>query len=178
VAERELMLLVISARLRLLPDYEWEAVVPQVRAALLEAFSFDRRDLGQDVLLSEALSVVQAVPGVAYVDVDVLDGVTEDTPLDELEKLASELELKERIVVNMARIQTHHVVERKIETLSSIARRYEMSEIDLWELNTGIVDPDKLKVGQALSIPRRIRPAQLAYLSPDVPDTLILTELT
>jgi hypothetical protein len=26
--------------------------------------------------------------------------------------------------------------------------------------------------------PRGIRPAQLAYLSPDVPNTLILTELT
>jgi len=28
------------------------------------------------------------------------------------------------------------------------------------------------------TLPRPILPAQLAYLSPDIPDTLILTELT
>ena len=178
VAARELMLLVVSARVRLLPDYHWEAVAPRVRAALLEAFSFDRRELGQDVLLSELLSVVQRTPGVAYVDVDVLDSVAGDTPLDELERLAGVLKRKERIVVHRGRIQTYHVVEREIETLSSIAWRYGISEIDLWDSNKHVEDPDNLEVGTRLLIPRRLRPAQLAYLSADVPDTLILTELT
>jgi predicted phage baseplate assembly protein len=177
IATRELMLLVISAKVRLLPDYQWESVAPQVRATLLETFSFERRDLGQDVLLSEVLSTIQRVPGVAYVDVDILDNVTEGTPPAELDKLAGELGLKERIVVEMGRVQTYHVVERKIETLSSIAARYEMDEIDLWELNQDIQDLDNLPVGKRLAIPSRIGPAQLAYLSPEVPDTLILTEL-
>ena len=35
LAVRELMLLVISARVRILPDYQWEPVVTQLRAALL-----------------------------------------------------------------------------------------------------------------------------------------------
>jgi predicted phage baseplate assembly protein len=178
IAARELILLVISAKVRLLPDYQWESVAPQVRATLLETFSFDRRDLGQDVLLSEVLSTIQRVPGVAYVDVDKLDSVTEGTPPVELDKLAGELGLKERILVDMGRVQNYHVVERKIETLSSIAARYEMDEIDLWELNPDIQDLDNLPVGKRLAIPSRIRPAQLAYLSPEVPDTLILTELT
>ena len=71
---RELLLLVISANIRILPDYIWDQVVAQVRRRLLETFSFERRDLGQDVVLSEVISAMQAVPGVAYVDVDVLGG--------------------------------------------------------------------------------------------------------
>ena len=41
VADRELMVLVISAKLKVLPDYLFESVAPQVRARLLDQFSFD-----------------------------------------------------------------------------------------------------------------------------------------
>ena len=51
---RELKLLVLSARVRIHPDYLWEKVEPRIRAALLDTFSFERRELGQDALLSEA----------------------------------------------------------------------------------------------------------------------------
>ncbi len=47
IAMRELVLLVVSANVSVHPDYQWEKVEPQVRAALLDAFSFERRDLGQ-----------------------------------------------------------------------------------------------------------------------------------
>jgi hypothetical protein len=138
---RELMLLVISAKVRLLPDYQWESVEPQIRAALLEAFSFERRELGQDVTLSEAISVIQRVPGVAYVDVDTFDSVPETTPPEDLANLAETLQgpdqPKPRIPVRLAWID---------------------SDTDVPE--------------------DRIRPAQLAYLSPEIPDTLILSELT
>ena len=77
---RELMLIVISARIRILPEYQWEPVVTQVRTALLDAFGFERRELGQDVLLSEVISFMQAVRGVKYVDVDVLRGIPEKIP--------------------------------------------------------------------------------------------------
>ena len=72
---RELMLIVISARIRILPEYQWEPVVTQVRTALLDAFGFERRELGQDVLLSEVMSAMQAVRGVGYVDVDAFGGI-------------------------------------------------------------------------------------------------------
>ena len=49
----------------------------RIRSALLEEFGFERRELGQDVALSEVTSVIQQVPGVAYVDVDVLGGIPE-----------------------------------------------------------------------------------------------------
>jgi len=137
VEVRELMLLVISARVRILPDYQWEKVEPKIRTALLDALSFERRELGQDVSLSEVISTIQSVRGVAYVDVDILDKVPETITPDDLKNLANDLTLNPRILVNMARIDP--------------------------------AAPDPAK---------RIQPAQLAYLSPDVPDTLILTELT
>ncbi len=130
-------LLIISGKVRLLPDYLWEAVAPQIQAALRDTFSFDRRHLGQDVALSEVISVIQAMRGVAYVDVDILDAIPENASLEELTKLAETLSLRPRLVAHMARV------------------------------NPSATDPDE-----------HIQPAELVYLSPDVPDTLILTELT
>ena len=172
---RELMLLVFDARVRLLPDYLWESVAPTIRGALLDAFSFDCRELGQDVLLSEVMGVIQAVRGVAYVDVDVVDAVDEGVTTDELELLADDLRRRERVVVEIDRIQTSHLVQRSGETWSSIAARYGIAEDQLQALNPDIDAP---AVGGHVRIPRTIRPAQLAYLSPNVPDTLILAELT
>lgn len=54
------------------PDYLKEKVEAGVRGALLTAFSFDARGLGQAVALSEVVAVIQAVPGVLGVDVDAL----------------------------------------------------------------------------------------------------------
>lgn len=136
VAVRKLKLLVISAKVRLLPDYQWEAVEPKIRAGLLDKFSFAQRELGQDALPSEALSVIQAQAGVAYVDLDVFDAVDESASAETLATLGA-LELKPRVTVDKAKIDKQQV------------------------------DPS-----------RRILPAQLAYLSPAVPDTLILTELS
>jgi predicted phage baseplate assembly protein len=134
IAVRELMLVFVSARVRLHPDYLWELVAPQIRDKLLETYSFERRELGQDVVLSRVIRTIQGVAGVVYVDVDLLDSVDEHVTPAQLTQLASTLALKQRIPVEMAR-----------------------------------------RDAQA---PRGIRPAQLAYLSPDVPNTLILTELT
>jgi predicted phage baseplate assembly protein len=59
VDARHAMFIFIGAKIRVLPDYQWESVEPQVRAALLDAFSFERRDLGQDVLLSEVIRAIR-----------------------------------------------------------------------------------------------------------------------
>jgi predicted phage baseplate assembly protein len=136
LAVRKLKLLVIVAKVRLLADYDWESVEPKIRQALLDTFSFARRQLGEDVVKSQVISTIQAVPGVAYVDLDVLDSVYEDADLSDLENLAKTLALSDRIPVHLARL-----------------------------------DPD------AATLPRPILPAQLAYLSPEIPDTLILSEL-
>jgi predicted phage baseplate assembly protein len=141
VEVRKLKLLVIQARVRVLPDYIWEKVEPNVRAALLDKFSFGQRDFGQDALLSEAISAIQAVQGVSYVDVDKFDGVDEQQVVDALaeknKSLADQITLQPRVPV-------------------------ELAQLDLKE-----TDPSK-----------RIKPAELAYFSPDIPDTIILSEIT
>ena len=148
---RELMLLIVSARVRILADYQWESVALKIRAALFNNFSFERRELGQDVRLSEVISTIQQVAGVDYVDVDILDSVSEteakqpDLLTRKLEKLAKvgmemgaeqPLQPKQRINVNLA------------STCPQVGDRY---------------------------FP--IEPAQLAIFSPQVADTLILKEL-
>ncbi|RCJ32424.1 putative baseplate assembly protein [Nostoc punctiforme NIES-2108] len=95
---RELMLLIISANVRILANYQWESVALIIRTALFDKFSFERQELGENVVLSGVISTIQQVPGVDYVDVDILDTVSEteaqnpgilNTKLQELAKVGS-----------------------------------------------------------------------------------------
>lgn len=184
VEVREHLLLVISARVRIDADYRFEAVESAVRTALVEALGFERRELGQDVTLSEVMAAVHAVRGVVAADIDALDGVDEKISPEELEKIAEDLVLRQRVVAETARVREHHPVRRQGETLASVAGRYGTSVEVLVELNPDLVAGSdeangvKLKVGDVLKIPRTVLPAQIAYLSGDLPDTLILTEWT
>ena len=67
----------ISAQVKVLPGYHWESVEPQIRSALLDAFSFNNRGLAQDVVLSNVVRTIQQIEGVDYVDVDTLDALGE-----------------------------------------------------------------------------------------------------
>jgi hypothetical protein len=137
VAIRRLKLLVMSARVRILADYQWESVVPKIRNALLAAYGFDRRDLGQSAFLSEAIGITQSVEGVSYVDVQIFDGVGDNVTAAQLAGLASTLSLNDFVEADLARV------------------------------DPAATDPAK-----------RILPAELAIFTPDIPDTLILTEIT
>jgi predicted phage baseplate assembly protein len=77
VQPREMLVLLLAARVAVEPDYAWVDVEPAVRAALVAAFGFDRRQPGEDVFLSEVITVMQRVPGVSFVDVDSFGGVPE-----------------------------------------------------------------------------------------------------
>ena len=79
VGVRELLALVVSAQVKVLPGYDWELVEPAVRARLLDVLGFDRRELGQDVLPSEVITAIQGVAGVDYTDLDVLRAIDEAT---------------------------------------------------------------------------------------------------
>jgi predicted phage baseplate assembly protein len=138
---RERLALVISAKVRIHPDYLWDALEPKIRTAVLDMFGFERLDLGEDLLLSDAIRAIQEAPlrgssalgikGVAYVDVDVFDAISESQLLQGFAApAAANLKRNERIVVEPARVTGH-----------------------------------------------KLLPAQLAYLTPEVPDTLILQEL-
>jgi hypothetical protein len=140
---REAVFLIVAVRVRVLEDHLWKDVEPKLRSALLNTLGFERRELGQDVLLSEVIGTMQAVEGVAWVDVDLLDGVSEtdaadpDTLAAKLEGLTAGDQPKQRVVVHLARI------------------------------DSAAAEPAP-----------RIRRAQLAYLNPALPDTLLLTEVT
>jgi len=99
LAVRELVILVLSANVRLAADYQWEPVVIKIRAALLDDFGFQHRALGQPALLSEVIAVMQKINGVEYVDVDAFVGIPEKIvqtdgtrQLLSLEQIAKEVE--------------------------------------------------------------------------------------
>jgi Baseplate J-like protein len=151
---RELMFLIISARVRILPDYQWESVGLKIKAALFDTFSFERRKLGQDVELSEVISTIQQVVGVDYVDVDILDSVSE-TEAKQPELLKTKLE-------NFASLGMQSGAEQPLQPKQRI--------------NVNLAYADSVDSADK-STSSRIEPAQLAILSPQVADTLILKEL-
>ncbi len=136
---RELVLLIASANVRLHPDYEWSPAEPQIRSALLEEFGFEKRELGQDVYASEIIAAIHKVEGVVYVDLDLLESLSEEEALDEA------------------------LLLQKVNLLKSAQPGRPQKGIDVRHA----------RPGAGLDI----LPAQLAILSPNVSDTLILTEL-
>ena len=120
---RRLRLLVVAAKIRIQPDYRWETVAPAIRAALGDRFGFRRRELGQDVTRGEVLAAIQAVAGVDYVDLDILDAVDEDQVRRELIEptpggLAAALGLRSRLRARLARRESEppppHIVPAEL----------------------------------------------------------------
>jgi hypothetical protein len=148
---REMLSLVISANVGVLPDYAWEFVEPKVRAALLDAFSFERRELAQDVTKSEVISVVQRVRGVAFVDLDLLAAISESDVEAEITKTT----------LNAGQKGNGQAAGFS-ESLADVKHRV--------AVRPARVNP------QAAEFSDRIAPAQLAVLSPELPETLVLME--
>lgn len=98
----ERVLLVVSAKVNVLPEYLWEKVKEKMRDLLFDRLGFENRELGQSVTLSEVLSLMQSVPGVNYVDFDILDSVSEETLADP--NFGAKLTLKARVNASLARM--------------------------------------------------------------------------
>ncbi|TDH62150.1 putative baseplate assembly protein [Dankookia rubra] len=84
LAPRAGRLVLLAAGVAVEPDRLWSDVEPVVRAALLDHFGFDRRMLGQTLHASEVVAAIQAVPGVAYVDLRLLAGIPQPSRLEDL----------------------------------------------------------------------------------------------
>ncbi|MEH2127696.1 baseplate J/gp47 family protein [Nostoc sp.] len=141
---RELMLLIISANVRILANYQWSSVALIIRAALFDKFSFERQELGENVVLSGVISTIQQVPGVDYVVVDILDSVSE------------------------TEAQNPDILNAKLKELGKVGITLGNGQPKQWiPVNLAVFD----------STTNQLFPAQLAILSPQVPDTLILKEL-
>jgi hypothetical protein len=135
---RELLLIVMSAGVAIDPDYEWDKVEAAIRAALLTAFSFDNRDLGQDVMLSEVIRTIQNMPGVVYVRIDKFGAISLDLAGSDPKTLPAKI----------------------VEAITKLDR-----------------PPGRLPVNPARIDGTTIRPAQIAYISPDLPETVLLTQI-
>jgi predicted phage baseplate assembly protein len=136
IALRRLRLLVMVAGVKIMPAWQWETVATNLRSTLLDLYSFDRRELGQSAFLSEAVSAMQAVDGVLYVNMQKFASVPESVTAGQLAGLAQSLGL------------------------------------------TGAVQAEVAHVDPTVSDPAsRIVPAELVMLTPDIADTLILTEI-
>jgi predicted phage baseplate assembly protein len=114
---RELLALTLSARVGLAPDYAWESVEPALRAALLDRFGLERRALAQNAYLSEIVSCMQTVAGVAGVDVDAFDSLGDAALLAGFERdgddgkvpIPMSPELRQRVSVLPARLDVDDV---------------------------------------------------------------------
>ena len=152
----ELMLVLLVASIHILPDYQWESVEPRIRQRLLDTFSFERRELGQAVFLSEVISTIQQVPGIAYVDVDILDTVSETEAADPA-KLVAKIQALTQNEVSPNGIQPSATSADESQNEKQPKNRIPVSLARMGP------NPNK-----------RFLPAQLAVLSPRVPLSLIL----
>jgi hypothetical protein len=151
---RELLALTLSAKVGLAPDYAWETVEPQVRAALLDRFGFERRGLAQNAYLSEIVACIQSVRGVAWVDADAFGYLDEATVVEGLGGDGNGDKGDGGSGPGMVAIARTGTFDRLAvnQRVQALPARY---------------DDD----GKPL-------PAQIAYFLPTVPDTLLLQEAT
>lgn len=156
LALADVKILIISARVSIQADHLFDDVAAALRSALLDAFSFERRDLGQPVFQSEVLSVMQQVAGVAYVDLDVLDAITQQQLTNALQQIQADA------------LKTANTGQQPTN-LPDLATLLQLEDLPVVPSALARLDNKH---------PGNILPAQLVFLTPDVQDTLILNELT
>ncbi len=117
---RRLLALVVAAKVAVLPDRRWDDVQPAIRTALESRFGFARRDLAQDVTAGEVIAAIQAVPGVDFVDLDVLDTIDEATVtavLTDPEAAGPQPTLRRRVLAHPARRSGADIVAAELAVL-------------------------------------------------------------
>lgn len=155
IAFRAARLLAIGARVRLHPDHRWEVVRPRIAEALYRTFGFDRRELAQPAYASEAIETIQSVPGVAYVDLEVFGALTIGTPGQPPGPMGQGV-LPEPRTPEAIATEARQLFARPAQTA---ADRRNMATVE---------------AQPALRAGPDIHPAELVYLSPRVPATLLL----
>ena len=157
IEPRELLALVLQAKVALQPDHTWEPVAAAVRGTLLQRFGFGQRALGQSALLAEVVSAIQGVRGVAHVDVDAFGAIPEKlTDANGSRQLLTQAQIT-RAVAGLLHGDQYET-RRRIGLSSKLP-------------------PDVIAFpgGNDRGV---LRPAELAIFTPAVGDTLILNPMS
>ncbi len=162
---RERKALVLSSKIKILPDYQWEVVASEVRAALLDVFGFDKRKLGEAALLSQAISVMQRVRGVDWVDVDAFGAVPERVPTVTVDENGVVHRTRELLTQDDILDAIAEIVDAGVTLNGALPLVERMPpNVTAWP---GGFDP-------ATQV---LRPAEIVAFTPDVTDTLILNQI-
>jgi hypothetical protein len=162
-------LLVIVAKIAIDPRREWALIETDVRTAVQNAFDFENADFGKDALLSALISTIQCVPGVEYVDVDKFDAVQSEYSQELAKKLES-LDLRARIKA------------RALESVPLVSpgpdgdRTNGVNSVDEHNAEIG-TEPSGGGSANGKPVAMQLVGAELIYLTPDVPDTLVLEQI-
>ena len=143
VAPGQIDLIVLAASVHLESGYQWSDVSAAVRAALLSAYGYDCRALGQAVVLSDVVATIQAVAGVDYAVVTGLTVIALSDPASTVSELAS------------------------------LATTLSAPPSPPW-IAVPLAGPAPVPA----TPPWVINPAQVAILTSDVPDSIVLTQIT
>jgi hypothetical protein len=168
---REAALLILAANVRIDPRREWTKVEPIIRATLLHRFNYEEADLGQDVLLSDAIQTIHAIEGVVYVDVDIFDAVNQSEILT-LPKRLSNLVRQPRIHVFGERVVRPET--RSPNTVAAGAGGTGSAAVNSGFADVADAEPESHDAQPPSSA---FRPAQVCFLPRDIPGALLLMQV-
>ncbi len=160
VSMRDLVLPVISANVRIDPDYLWVKVEQKIRAALIDELGFARRAIGRPMFESEVIAVMQSVPGVVYVDVDSMYGLTEAKAIAMLAPQPQAVALS-----------VHTGTETTPPPAGTVTSAPPVEEVVEERVVAAL--PPRLDAESGA-----ILPGQLAYVRADMPASIALKEIT
>jgi hypothetical protein len=106
----------ITARIKIVPSFNEDKVITQVRKMLKATFSFSARSFGQSVTSSEVMTLIQSINGVMAVSLDLFKKVDTDAPSTH------------RIKAYAARLDEHHLLSAQLLLLDT-----DRTEIITWK---------------------------------------------
>ena len=168
---REAVMLVLSAKLSIAADRKWEVVVQAVRDTLADLLGFRHRNLAEPVMLGPIIAAIQDVPGVVYVDVDAFGGVPE-------RRVAETGGSRRLLTLDEISDAVQAIVDpgaAKLQSAGGVGGMMVASGKAHAFAARGVAQVVRVNAGGLEN--GGVRPAQIAMLSPDLPETLVLNQI-
>lgn len=94
IVTRRLKLLRLAVDVKARPGWQFEKVENEIRERLMNRFSFERAEFGQDIFLADVVSTIQRSSGVEYCNVTTFHGITQTS---DQQDIAKQLEDKSKL---------------------------------------------------------------------------------